>query len=102
MFDAVEEKLIADMWPIGLPRMAKDIKSQHQWKARDIVPSNLEHLHKWAYVTRNPENGDPTRRHVLVYTVNGDDDDAGPLQVAFRVQGFVQKLNIKPTGNWNM
>ena len=82
--------------------MAKDIAKQGNWKKKDIVPSTLDELFDWASITQAPDARDITRRHILVYAQDKGEENDNQFQVTLRVQGFVHKLNLKPTGNWNM
>ena len=90
------------MWPAEMPRMAKDITRQHLFEQKDIVPSTLEELFRWATVTKIQSDGEDIPKNVLVYITSDGAPTDQLTQVAIRVQGFIHKLNLKPTGSWDM
>lgn len=83
-----------DLWPVDLPQVERDITDL---SPRDVVPDTVDELLSWTWVGQKPSMQSPGRRHVLFHA--GDDEEL--TQVAIRLQGFVQKLNIRPLGNWN-
>ena len=94
-----QSRPLVDLWPSHLPRISVPDHAQQRADPKAFVPDTLEGLAEWAYIIRNPESKDVTRRHLLVYT-NRTTDCIDPVQVGIRVQGFIQKANLSPTGTW--
>lgn len=93
--------IIRDLWPEELPQLhTEDITQVHGLTHRDIVPDTLDKLIEWGYVGRHIGNTDRSRRHLLCHKQLASDMEV-PVQVAIRLQGFVRKLNLHPTGTWS-
>ena len=67
----------------------------------EVVPESLDDRYQWASIRRNPDLFDTTRRYLLVHARVEHDDPEAEFQVAIRLQGFVERINIRPLGNWN-
>ena len=66
-----------------------------------LVPETVSECEKWANIRRNPDPFDTTRRYLLVHTQRNEDEPDADFQVAIRLQGFVERVNLRPLGNWN-
>ena len=89
------------MWPQHIPRLVQDIRYSRTLQDRDIVPDDDNSLAHWARVISNPDRSNAMHRHVLVHKTSPEGaEEPTDVQLAFRLQGFVHKINLKPTGNW--
>lgn len=87
-----------DLWPTGLPQLAKDTKTIQEYKEHELIPESLEGLMGWSYL-RRIDTGDPARRFALVHATL--DPDGGDYdQVTFRFQGIVLSAELRPLGTW--
>ncbi|KAJ3487740.1 hypothetical protein NLI96_g3329 [Meripilus lineatus] len=69
--------------------------------ANQQVPRCIEDMLGWAHLGRRIDCRDRTRRYTLFYTSGNENGEGRPrVQLGLRVQGFVQRLNISPFGNW--
>ena len=89
------------MWPPTLPKLREDEPTQDQFNFQSVVPMDLDVMSTWMHVGVNPDAADWSRRNVLLYTMPEADEGESRIQVAVRLQGFVDRLKISPLGNWN-
>jgi hypothetical protein len=60
--------LLAEMWPLGIPRYAKDLADVKSVSDdTQVVPPSLEELLQWTYVEQDDNEGDSKRNKFLAY-----------------------------------
>ena len=55
----------------------------------------------WARVGRNPVADNTFRRYFLSHSISGPNGPSSVDEVVVHLQGFVQKVNLHPLGDWN-
>ncbi|KAJ7088876.1 hypothetical protein B0H15DRAFT_800820 [Mycena belliarum] len=96
---------LTSLWPEHLRFFhVLDIKdTEEEYALYSIVPNSSSGKREWAYVDRNPNERDASRGLLLLYKnppilKNAPVDALFP--VGIRVQGFVERCNLKPLGTW--
>ncbi|KAJ7442825.1 hypothetical protein B0H11DRAFT_2251286 [Mycena galericulata] len=105
-FETLEHDWLVNIWPaelrfknaLGIDDPDSDVES---WAA---VPRTYTGLLNWAYVARNPSPQDMTRSLLLLYKTPHVYPGAPSnmlYPVGIRVQGYVEKCNLRGLGNWD-
>ncbi|KAJ7500714.1 hypothetical protein B0H11DRAFT_1908588 [Mycena galericulata] len=104
--ETVDHEWLVNEWPAHLRFLsALGISNEDQhMDGYQIVPRTYYGLRDWAYVGRNGRDHDMTRGFLLVYKdppvlPNSPQNILCPVGV--RVQGFIERCNFKPLGNWD-
>lgn len=94
--------LIKYLWPPELQQLPDEANGDGEESTSAArVPESIEDMLSWAYIGRRMDCRDRTRRYTLFYnSAIGNGEGPTRVQVGLRVQGFVQRLNISPFGNW--
>ncbi|KAJ7648171.1 hypothetical protein DFH06DRAFT_1135620 [Mycena polygramma] len=103
--DAADGTWLAALWPEPLRfTNALDIGGEDQpMESHQVVPRTVAAMRDWAYVRNNPNEADHTRALLLLYKRPHIFPNAPPgvlYPVGVRVQGIVERLNLKTTGSW--
>lgn len=98
---AATGQLVRDLWPSELPKLAAVADDSVSPGSGDRVPCSIEGMMEWAYVGKNYGARDKTRRHALLYIMRDVDPLHAPrVRVSIRLQGFVERLDLRVLGNW--
>jgi hypothetical protein len=96
---------LAYSWPKHLQFFdALDIPpADHFVESHETVPLTYSAQLAWAYIAKNRRERDHTRGLKLLYKnppvyANSPADVMSP--VGIRVQGFIERCNLKPLGSW--
>lgn len=94
--------LVKFLWPPELQQLPDAMPEEAEPSdANQQVPRCIEDMLGWAHLGRRIDCRDRTRRYTLFYTSGNENGEGRPrVQLGLRVQGFVQRLNISPFGNW--
>ncbi|KAJ3474719.1 hypothetical protein NLI96_g12295 [Meripilus lineatus] len=95
--------MIKYLWPSDVRQLPEPAEGEGDGLATTDVPKSVEEMLGWAYVGRRMDCRDRTRRYTLFYASPNTQPSGGlvrRVQVGIRTQGFVQRLNISPLGNW--
>ncbi|KAJ7602624.1 hypothetical protein DFH06DRAFT_1351222 [Mycena polygramma] len=103
--DAADGTWLAALWPEPLRfTNALDIGGEDQlMEPHQTVPRTVAAMRDWAYVRNNPNEADHTRALLLLYKRPHvfPNAPAGVLYpVGVRVQGIIERLNLKTVGSW--
>ncbi|KAF7797227.1 hypothetical protein EIP86_008419 [Pleurotus ostreatoroseus] len=91
-------RLVRDMWPAFIPRIAQD-KASDKLKAHEKVPDNMEDLLAWAHVRHF--TGKPHAHYSLLHSDETVNTDRQVREVFLRLQGYVLEKNLEPLGDWD-
>lgn len=81
--------LVRDLWDKELVQLSSELV--------DVVLLDVASLLQWAYLGQNTSTMDYSRRDALLYV---DHYGSQPVQVSVRVQGFIQRADLCPLGDW--
>lgn len=95
-----EGRLVRDMWPVSLPRLAHDGRSIEELRDDEKMPEDVEVLQDWGYARYCPGRQDRTRRYIFALARPVSEQAGRVYQAAFRLQGFVVSAKLGPLGNW--
>ncbi|KAJ7126128.1 hypothetical protein C8R44DRAFT_734033 [Mycena epipterygia] len=102
--ETVSHGWLADCWPLDVRNAIGIPKEGDTFEDWVVVPRNFVAQLGWAYMGRNPTPQDTTQPLLLLYK-NPHVYPGAPANslypVGVRVQGFVEKCNLRPLGNWN-
>ncbi|KAJ7276035.1 hypothetical protein C8J57DRAFT_1505338 [Mycena rebaudengoi] len=82
---------------LGFPKADEPVPN---WQ---VVPRTHSAKLNWAYVGANPSAQDPTRSILLIYKyphLYPNSPENIVHSVSIRIQGFVDKCNLRTLGNW--
>lgn len=68
---------------------------------RVVVPMSYGDVLDWAGVARNPAGETTLTRYVLSHARSGSNGPTATQEIILHLQGFVQKVNLHPLGDWN-
>ncbi|OBZ73356.1 hypothetical protein A0H81_07236 [Grifola frondosa] len=100
---STEGDLVRELWPynIGIPiNDHDDIDSLPSWR---IMPAQFDDICQWAVLEPGIGRRGGVQRSILAYQsiLTGETDISPQQQVTFRIQGFVEAVNLATLGNWN-
>ncbi|KAJ7431458.1 hypothetical protein B0H11DRAFT_2261897 [Mycena galericulata] len=104
--ETVDHEWLVNEWPAHLRFLsALGISNEDQhMEGHQIVPRTYHGLRDWSYVGRKGGEHDMTRGFLLLYKdppVLPNSPKSILYPVGVRVQGFIERCNFKPLGNWD-
>ncbi|KAJ7774872.1 hypothetical protein B0H16DRAFT_1713320 [Mycena metata] len=104
-FEAADHTWLLYKWPselrfpdaLEIPGTRDPVEPYH------CVPRTYAGLLDWAYVAKNPSARDHTRNLLLLYKqprILPNSPKGILCPVGVRIQGFVERCNLKPLGSW--
>ena len=88
------------MW--GVPQLAIDTRRIEELESHELVPEDVLALDAWGYVVVRENARDVARRSMYVLANAPSLGPGEVVEVAIRIQGFVEECNLGPLGDWNM
>ena len=85
-------------WPEELPQYARDLRPLKELRMQDIVPETYEEMLAWMRVCLVRAGAGNFRQYALVHS---QAQSNVPVEVIFRIQGFLRGFNLTVFGNWN-
>ncbi|KAJ7656084.1 hypothetical protein DFH06DRAFT_1132571 [Mycena polygramma] len=106
IFTAIDHQWLAHQWPVNLrfPSILEIPGEDEPVENYELVPRTHDGLLDWAYVGRNRGSRDRTRAMHLLYKHPHVLPNSPPnvvCPVGIRVQGFVERLNLRTLGSWD-
>ncbi|KAJ6497080.1 hypothetical protein C8R47DRAFT_1069136 [Mycena vitilis] len=102
---AAEHTWLCDQWPEGLrfPDALEVPRDDQPMESYQVVPRGVSLIREWAYVGKNPSSRDRSRALLLLYKqphIYPNAPRGVIYPVGVRVQGFIERLNLKTFGSW--
>ncbi|OBZ70246.1 hypothetical protein A0H81_09548 [Grifola frondosa] len=94
--------LVRDLWPAGIGHPNNDTECESDMPRWKKMPSEFDDLAAWLITETPAQQEDHRERTMALYhpaVCDGEVDER--YEVAIRVQGFVEQVNISPLGNWS-
>jgi hypothetical protein len=104
--ESIDHTWLALTWPpeLRFPEALDIPQGEQTLETYHIVPRTYAGLVDWAYIGKNRGERDHTRGLMLLYKKPRllKNSPGGLLcPVGIRVQGFVERCNLKPLGAWS-